>query len=66
MANSDKKLIIIGTGPFAQIARDYFDRFTNFEVVGFACHRQYKDSDSVYDLPIYEFEIIREFIRLVK
>ena len=60
MAKPLKKLIIIGTGGFAQIARDYFDRFTDFEVVGFACHRQYKESETVYGLPIYEFERLSE------
>jgi sugar O-acyltransferase (sialic acid O-acetyltransferase NeuD family) len=60
MKNSDNKLIIIGTGPFAQIARDYFDRFSDYQVLGFACHREYKDSDSVYDMPLSAIEDLSE------
>ena len=54
------KLIIVGTGPFAQVARDYFDQLTDFEVVGFACHRQYRESESMYGLPLYELEVLPE------
>jgi len=48
------KLIIIGTGPFAEIAKIYFEEYTNFIVEGFACHLEYKKSDEVFDCPLYD------------
>lgn len=60
MKDSEKRLIIIGTGPFAQIARDYFVRFSDYQVVGFACNRKYKESDSVYDMSLYAIEDLSE------
>jgi sugar O-acyltransferase (sialic acid O-acetyltransferase NeuD family) len=51
-----KKLVIIGTGLFPEVARCYFDEFSDYEVVAFACHSQYKNSDTIYGLPLRSIE----------
>lgn len=53
MINKQKKLIIVGTGPQAQIARDYFAELSSYEVLGFACHSEFKESDEIYGLPLF-------------
>lgn len=42
-----KKLVIVGTGLFAEVACSYFDELANYEVVAFACHESYKTSDEL-------------------
>ena len=56
MDEKKKNLLIVGTGPQAQIARDYFSEFTNYKVVGFACHREFKKIDEIYGLPLVTIE----------
>ena len=56
MDEKKKNLLIVGTGPQAQIARDYFSEFTNYKVVGFACHREFKNIDEIYGLPLVTIE----------
>tara|TARA_Y100000588_G_C14195902_1_gene900179 strand:+ start:742 stop:1413 length:672 start_codon:yes stop_codon:yes gene_type:complete len=56
MNEDKKKLIIIGTGPQAQIARDYFADYSSYEIIGFACHSDFKESDSIYGLPLMVIE----------
>lgn len=52
----DRPLLIVGTGLFAQVARDYFEEFTDYRAVGFACHERYREADSVYGLPLVALE----------
>jgi len=56
MDEKKKNLLIVGTGPQAQIARDYFSEFTNYKVVGFACHQEFKNIDEIYGLPLVTIE----------
>jgi sugar O-acyltransferase (sialic acid O-acetyltransferase NeuD family) len=51
-----KKLIIIGTGLFPEVARSYFEELAGYEVIGFACHQKYKKSEVIYGLPLYALE----------
>ena len=60
MSEEIKKLIIVGTGPQAQIARDYFAELSNYEVVGFACHSEFKESDDIYGMPLISIEDLLE------
>ena len=60
MSNGQKKLVIVGTGPQAQIARDYFEELTNYEVLGFACHNEFKESDEIYSMPLVAIEDLLE------
>ena len=55
-----KKLIIVGTGLFPEVARCYFNEFSNYEVIGFACHQQYKQGDAIYGLPLYAIEDLKD------
>lgn len=43
-----EKLIIVGTGLFAEVACAYFEEYTNYEVAAFACHESYKAGDEIY------------------
>lgn len=54
----NKNLVIVGTGLFAEVAAAYFEEFTDYKVVGFACHQKYKQSDSVYGKPLHSIETI--------
>ena len=60
MKNTANELIIIGTGPQAQIARDYFHEFSDKKVLGFACHEKYLEKENVYGLPIFTIEALTE------
>jgi sugar O-acyltransferase (sialic acid O-acetyltransferase NeuD family) len=51
-----RELIIIGTGLFPEVAKCYFDRFSEYSVVGFACHAAYRTSETIYNLPLYTIE----------
>ncbi len=46
------KLVIIGTGEFAEIAYEYFTFDSDYEVVGFLVHEEYIDKDSLNGLPV--------------
>lgn len=56
-----KKLIIVGTGEFGEIAYEYFTDDSPYEVVGFAVEKEYKDTDELRGLPVVEFERMQEF-----
>ena len=56
MSENKQKLIIVGTGPQAQIARDYFFEHSNYDVLGFACHSKFKESDHIYGMPLIAIE----------
>jgi sugar O-acyltransferase (sialic acid O-acetyltransferase NeuD family) len=55
-----KKLIIIGTGLFAEVARSYFEELDNYEVLAFACHEAYKTTDVVYGRPLIAIEALTQ------
>jgi sugar O-acyltransferase (sialic acid O-acetyltransferase NeuD family) len=51
-----KKLIIVGDSAFAEIAREYFDTDTPYEVVAFSVESAYLKRDRLHGLPIVPFE----------
>ena len=51
-----KKLVIVGTGRFAEVACVYFEEFADYKVVAFACHEQYKAGDEIYGRPLFAIE----------
>ena len=55
-----EKLIIIGTGLFAQMAKDYFMKLSSYDVVAFACHKRFKQTDTIAGLPLHPIEIIHQ------
>ena len=52
----DKKLVIIGTGLFPSVAKDYFNQMSKYQVVAFACHKEFKRENEIYDLPLVTVE----------
>ena len=55
-----KKLFITGTGLFAQVARLYFDTFTDYKVAAFACHKKYIQDPEIEGLPVVALESIND------
>jgi len=53
-----KKLIIVGDSAFAEIAHEYFDADSDFEVVAFSVERAYLKRTEMRGLPIIAFEEI--------
>ena len=60
MNDNQKKLVIVGTGPQAQIAKDYFSDHSSYDVIGFACHNEFREDDEVYGLPLWSVEELLE------
>jgi sugar O-acyltransferase (sialic acid O-acetyltransferase NeuD family) len=54
------KLVIVGDGPFAEIAYEYFSAESEFEVVAFAVEKEYIKRDSLMGLPVVPFEEVQE------
>lgn len=52
----NKKLVIVGDSAFAEIAREYFDVDTDYEVVAFAVEAAYLKQDALHGLPVVAFE----------
>jgi sugar O-acyltransferase (sialic acid O-acetyltransferase NeuD family) len=55
-----KDLVVVGTGLFAEVARDYFHEFSDYRVVAFSCHARYKSADTYSGLPVIELERLAE------
>ncbi|MFN3701555.1 MAG: acetyltransferase [Alphaproteobacteria bacterium] len=53
-----RNLVIAGTGLFAELARVYFEEYTDYEVLAFSCHRAYMNKDSLNGLPVIAIEDI--------
>ncbi|WP_459860387.1 acetyltransferase [Hydrogenophilus hirschii] len=51
-----KKLVIVGDSAFAEIAHEYFDADTPYEVVAFAVESAYLKRDRLNGLPVVPFE----------
>lgn len=60
MTGKTKKLVIVGTGEFGQIAYEYFTYDSEYEVVAFAVEKQYRNTNSLYGLPVIDFNEIKE------
>jgi sugar O-acyltransferase (sialic acid O-acetyltransferase NeuD family) len=52
----NKKLVVYGIGETAEIIGDYFQRESDYEVVGFAVDKEYKTIDSLLDRPVLSYE----------
>lgn len=53
-----RKLIIIGDSSFAEVACEMFDAAGEYDVVGFAVHRQYLRRESLLGRPVHVLEEI--------
>lgn len=51
-----RKLVIVGDSAFAEIAREYFDADSDYQVVGFAVEAAYLRRSELHGLPVVAFE----------
>lgn len=56
-----KKLVIIGDSAFAEIAHEYFDADSDYEVVGFSTERVYLKREEMRGLPVVAFEELETY-----
>ena len=54
----NKKLIIVGLSNNAKLAAYYFERDSEYEVLGFAVNKAFKMTDEFYNLPVYDVETL--------
>lgn len=55
-----KKLVIVGDSAFAEIAHEYFDADTEYEVVAFAVESAYLKRQELRGLPVVSFETLEQ------
>lgn len=55
-----KKLVLFGMGDLAEIARFYFEKDADYEVVAFTVDKEYKKANTFLGLPVYDFACIEE------
>lgn len=55
-----KKLVIFGTSEIARLAFHYFKLSGDYQIAAFAVDAQYRNSDSLYGVPILPSEQLRE------
>jgi sugar O-acyltransferase (sialic acid O-acetyltransferase NeuD family) len=55
-----KKLVIVGAGEFGEIAYEYFTFDSEYEVVAFAVEKAFKSFDTLFGLPVIEFETMKD------
>lgn len=58
--NARVPMIIVGTGPFAEIAYEYFKQEGRFNPVAFTAEKEYLREKWIFDLPVVPFEYIEE------
>ncbi|MEM9023037.1 MAG: transferase, partial [Bacteroidota bacterium] len=49
------KLVLFGAGDIARLAHYYFTNDSEHEVVAFTVDRQYRNGDTMLDLPLVDF-----------
>lgn len=55
-----KRLVIVGDSSFAEIAYEYFTHDSDYEVAAFAVEKAFKTKESLFDLPVMEFETLQD------
>jgi sugar O-acyltransferase (sialic acid O-acetyltransferase NeuD family) len=55
-----RKLVIVGDSAFAEIAKEYFDADTEYEVVAFSVESAYLKKNQVHGLPVTPFETLEQ------
>jgi len=58
-----KKLIIIGTSAFAEIAHEYFTHDSDYEVVGFSAEKAFITNNEFRGLKVYPFEELEQHFK---
>jgi len=57
----NKKLIIVGDSAFAEIAHEYFNEDSDYQVVAFSVEKDYLKRDEFKGLPVVAFENIESY-----
>jgi len=55
-----RKLVIAGDSAFAEIAREYFDADSEYEVVGFTVEQAFLKRNQLHGLPVVPFESLEK------
>ena len=55
-----RKLVIVGDSAFAEIAREYFDADTEYDVVAFSVESAFLKRDTLHGLPVLPFESLEQ------
>ena len=55
-----KNLVLVGDSAFAEIAHEYFDWFSDYQVVAFAVERAFLRQHALRGLPVVALEDMRE------
>lgn len=53
---SRRKLVVVGASLVAEVACEYFDHDSNYEVVAFAVEQEYRTRDEVMQRPVVAYE----------
>lgn len=56
--DKSRKLVIVGDSAFAEIAFEYFDGDSTYEVVGFSVEEKYLRRDNLFGKPVVAFELL--------
>ena len=59
-AAKDRKLVIVGDSAFAEVACEYFDADSRYEVAAFAVEQAFLKRDRLLDRPVVAFERLAE------
>jgi sugar O-acyltransferase (sialic acid O-acetyltransferase NeuD family) len=60
MTDRGSQLVIVGDSLFAEIAHEYFEHDSDYEVVAFSVEQEYLRGDSFRGLPVLPFERLHE------
>ena len=60
MTAKTRKLVIVGDSAFAEIAHEYFDADTGYEVVAFSVEKAFLKRETLHGLPVLPFETLEE------
>jgi sugar O-acyltransferase (sialic acid O-acetyltransferase NeuD family) len=58
--SAPRKLVLLGDSLFAEIAHEYFEHDSEYEVVGFAVEREYLRRKEFLGLPVVAFEALEQ------
>jgi sugar O-acyltransferase (sialic acid O-acetyltransferase NeuD family) len=55
-----RKLVIVGAGAFAEVACEYFNEDSDYEVIGFAVEQEHLKQEELLGLPVVPLETVDE------
>lgn len=58
--SSKKKLLLFGDSAFAEVAYELFTHDSDYEVVAFVVSKEFRKRDSLFGLPVVDFETVEK------